>query len=185
MSLIRLLTTTRSLRDVKNEPSPYRMSEQGLLPKFGPKKRAGATRETAREYTRPTVERQTVREGARPPGEGAGDGKENLGEGTGDRTDAGCSLKSESSRKPQGNAERGTRNAESGWLRGWWQKLFRRRPRREYREPVQAEFGLDLVRVVRNDLSDADSDTPQKPEKNKPKVADQPVEESVFGATRG
>ena len=63
--------------------------------------------------------------------------------------------------------------------------MFRRRPRREYREPVQAEFGLDLVRVVRNDLSDAGSDTPQKPEKNKPKVADQPVEESVFGATRG
>ncbi len=51
-------------------------------------------------------------------------------------------------------------------------------------EVVQAEF-LDLVRVVRNDLSDAESDTARKPEKNKPKVADQPVEESVFGATRG
>ena len=150
MSLIRLLTTTRSLSDVKNEPSPYRMTEQGLLPKFGPRKVPGSE-------------------------------KENLGEGTGDRTDAGCSLKSESSRKPKG-------------LAGLWQKLFRRRPRRESRGPVQSEFTLDLIKVVRNDLCDADA-TAAKPEKNKLKLEhhqkgklkleDQPAEESVFGAPQG
>ncbi|HTD86372.1 MAG TPA: hypothetical protein VK850_07325 [Candidatus Binatia bacterium] len=153
MSLIRLLTTTRSLSDVKNEPSPYRMTEQGMLPKFGPRK---------------------DREDARPPSEG-GRGKENLGEGHGDRTDAGCSLKREGSRKPE-------------WLSGWWQKLFRRRPRRDGREPVQAEFTLDLVKVVRNDLRDADEAraTGETRRKEKATPAEQKTEaESVFGASRG
>ena len=157
MSLIRLLTTTRSLSDVKNEPSPYRMSEQGLLPKFGPKRREDAARGDARPL-------QRTADGA----------KENLGEGHGVRTDAGCSLKPESSRKPK-------------WLPGWWQKLFARKPRRERREPIQAEFGLDLVRVVRNDLRDAEhSPTAERATRNKekPPGAEQ-QEESVFGATRG
>jgi hypothetical protein len=148
MSLIRLLTTTRSLSDVKNEPSPYRMTEQGLLPKFGPRKAASQS---------------------------AGEEKENLGEGRGDCTDAGCSLKLESSRKPRG-------------LTSWWQKLFGRRPRQE---PVQAEFALDLVRVVRNELREAEAmAAAREKKKNTPKpehrqVEDPPVEESVFGASRG
>lgn len=155
MSLIRLLTTTRSLSDVKNEPSPYRMTEQGLLPKFGPKKRV----ETADP----------------PPQVGGGEKeKENLGEGNGDRTDAGCSLKPESSRKPK-------------WF-GWWKKLFARRPRRERREPVQTEFSLDLVKVVRNDLSDGEETAPADGmrRKEKPRIAEEkPEEESVFGVSRG
>jgi hypothetical protein len=156
MSLIRLLTTTRSLSDVKNEPSPYRMTDQGLLPKFGPRNQAGKAR-------RP----------AEPP-ENAGAAKVNLGEGHGDRKDAGCSLKLESSRKPNG-------------LAVWWQKLFRRQPRRE---PVQTEFSLDLVKVVRNDLTEAEAGA-GKPEKNKLKLELQPGEktrveaESVFGVSRG
>ena len=152
MSLIRLLTTTRSLSDVKNEPSPYRMTEQGLLPKFGPKKARGAE---SRE--------EAARQDASPYRE------ENLGEGNGDRTDAGSSLKSESSRKPR-------------WLAGWWQKLFRRRPRRERREPVQAEFALDLVRVVRNELCEAEQ---LRNAKRETRNEGRPVEESVFGASRG
>jgi hypothetical protein len=164
MSLIRLLTTTRSLSDVKNEPSPYRMTEQGLLPKFGPRKQREA--------------------GSPPPHVGgykatAGDGKENLGEGPGDRTDAGCSLKSESSRKPL--------RPGTGALR-WWQKLFGRMARREGREPVQAEFGLDLVRVVRNDLRDAEATSVAKEKTARwghHALPEKTEEESVFGASRG
>jgi hypothetical protein len=148
MSLIRLLRTTRSLSDVKNEPSPYRMTEQGLLPKFGPRNQAGRARRSAE------------------PPDSAGAAKANLGEGHGDRKDAGCSLKSESSRKPKG-------------LAAWWQKLFRRQPRRE---PVQTEFSLDLVKVVRNDLADAEETrNKEKPRRAEPK----PEEESVFGVSRG
>lgn len=168
MSLIRLLTTTRSLSDVKNEPSPYRMTEQGLLPKFGPKKARGA------ESLPPHV-------GGYKSSPDVGAYKEeekNLGEGNGDRMDAGCSLKSESSRKPR-------------WLAGWWQKLFRRRPRRERREPVQAEFALDLVKVVRNDLSDEEMREAKCVTRDKAecvmrnKKEHQPEVESVFGASRG
>jgi len=149
-----MLTATRSLSDVKNEPSPYRMLQSGLLPKFGPRKKADAT-------------------GSPPPDVGAYEGeaaKENLGEGSGDRKDAGCSLKSESSREP--------------WLAGWWRRLFGRKRRRESDKPVQAEFTLDLVKVIRNDLSDADAAralaSAATPKKSKPKV-----EESVFGASGG
>jgi hypothetical protein len=160
VSLIRLLTTTRSLSDVKNEPSPYRMTEQGLLPKFGPKK-------------------QREVESAPPQVEGCKEEK-NLDEGNGNRTDAGCSLKQESSRKP-------------GWVSGWWQKLFRSRPRRERREPVQAELALDLVKVVRNDFEDADeaqvtseAHTGRTRTKEKPRGAEEKQEaESVFGVSRG
>ena len=144
MSLMRLLTATRSISDVKNEPSPYRMSQAGQLPKFGPRKTA-------------------------VPAE-AGGAKENLGEGNGDRTDAGCSLKSDSSRKPKA---------------GWWQKLFRRQPRREARGPVQAEFTLDLVKVVRNDLSDAEeARDAERGARNKDKMKLEPrqEQEGVCGA---
>src|SRR5262245_16947992 len=35
MSLIRLLTVGRSVLSVREQPSPYRISQQHLLPKFG------------------------------------------------------------------------------------------------------------------------------------------------------
>jgi hypothetical protein len=38
MSLMRLLTVTRSIKTVKNQPSPYRMKQDHLLPKFAPSK---------------------------------------------------------------------------------------------------------------------------------------------------
>jgi hypothetical protein len=126
------------------------MTEQGLLPKFGPKNQLGRARRPAEP----------------PPENVAAEAKANLGEGHGDRKDAGCSLKLESSREPKG-------------LAAWWQKLFRRQPRRE---PVQAEFSLDLVQVVRNDLREAD----ETRDKEKPRRAEQkPQEESVFGVSRG
>ena len=37
MSLINLLAATRSIKTAKDEPSPYRMKQRILLPKFGPK----------------------------------------------------------------------------------------------------------------------------------------------------
>ena len=145
MSLIRLLTTTRSLSDVKNEPSPYRMSQPGLLPKFGPRKQ-------------PKIVQQDSL-----PSSQSGGAKENLGEGLRDRTDAGCSLKSKSSRQP------------------WWRRWFRRQPRRE---PVQAELALDLIRVVRNDLREAEENR-NRDQIGSARKEQRPTEESVFGAPRG
>ena len=38
MSLMQLLTVTRSIKTVKDKPSPYRMKQEHLLPKFSPAK---------------------------------------------------------------------------------------------------------------------------------------------------
>ena len=46
MSLMRLLVAGRSLNTVKNQPSPYKMKQANLLPKFASKK---ATEGTAEE----------------------------------------------------------------------------------------------------------------------------------------
>ena len=34
MSLMQLLTVTRSIKTVKNQPSPYKMKQDHLLPRF-------------------------------------------------------------------------------------------------------------------------------------------------------
>jgi len=41
MSLMQLLTVTRSIKTVKDKPSPYRMKQDHLLPKFSPAKEGG------------------------------------------------------------------------------------------------------------------------------------------------
>src|SRR2546425_1726874 len=42
MSLMRLLAAGRSIGTIENQPSRYRMTQQNLLPKFGPVRRAEA-----------------------------------------------------------------------------------------------------------------------------------------------
>src|SRR5215204_7363837 len=42
MSLMRWLAACRSLKSVEDGPSPYRMTQQNLLPRFGPRTAGGA-----------------------------------------------------------------------------------------------------------------------------------------------
>jgi hypothetical protein len=74
MSLMRWLAACRSLKSVENRPSPYRMTQQNLLPRFGAKNpgRVGAVKwvaEWLREWVwdpwRPVV--QKLRNLCRPP----------------------------------------------------------------------------------------------------------------------
>jgi len=58
MSLMQLLTVTRSIKTVKNQPSPYRMKQEHLLPKFSPAKE-GEEEASARETSAASVEGQT------------------------------------------------------------------------------------------------------------------------------
>lgn len=151
------------------------MSGYAALPKFGPREKARVGAGGTASEDRPLSGSGPA--GARPSAKGAadeaarrdaspyqGEAKENTGEGNGHRTDSGCSLKLESSRKPK--------------ALGWWQRLFRRR-RNEVREPIQAEFSLDLVKVVRNDLSDGEETRNTERKKDTPKREHQ--QESVFG----
>jgi hypothetical protein len=61
---------------------------------------------------------------------------------------------------------------ERTWM--FWRYWFAPKPKRTAKAPVQAELALDEVKVVRNDLADADLELVAK----KPKVArgDQPAE---------
>jgi hypothetical protein len=58
MSLMQLLTVTRSIKTVKNQPSPYRMKQEHLLPKFSPAKE-GEEEASAGEASAAPVEGQT------------------------------------------------------------------------------------------------------------------------------
>ena len=58
MSLMQLLTVTRSIKTVKNQPSPYRMKQEHLLPKLSPAKE-GEEEASAGEASAAPVEGQT------------------------------------------------------------------------------------------------------------------------------
>jgi hypothetical protein len=47
MSLMQLLTASKSVLNIKDEPSRYRMSERKLLPKFGPAPKAEREKQMA------------------------------------------------------------------------------------------------------------------------------------------
>ena len=59
MSLMQLLTVTRSIKTVKNQPSPYRMKQEHLLPKFSPAKE-GEEEASAGEASTAPVEGPTA-----------------------------------------------------------------------------------------------------------------------------
>jgi hypothetical protein len=64
---------------------------------------------------------------------------------------------------------------ERTWM--FWRTWFAPKPKRAATAPVQAELGLDEVKVVRNDLSDADLEIVAK----KPKAVrgEKPAEEAA------
>lgn len=65
MNLMHFLVATKSLKTVKDAPSPYRMDETNLLPKFAPKK---AEPEAAPEASRTKPAEQCVKPIASPVG---------------------------------------------------------------------------------------------------------------------
>ena len=128
MSLIRFLRATRSLNGSQDKPSPYRLPQENLLPKFGSPAR-GRTRAQEDQKAKPLATAQTNAT--------AMEGKE--------RT----------------------------WM--FWRTWFAPKPKRAAKPPVQAELELDEVKVVRNDLSDADLEIVAK--KRKTARSEQPAEE--------
>ena len=149
MSLIRLLAAGSSLRGIKDRPSPYKMTEQHLLPKFGSEKQAeapvlplplaagpipGSTKELKSNGESPPEQRTEV---------------------------AATELNAQVADEPQAQAKPAgspTRQAGTPFWR-WAQSKnpFSAKPVRKPRQlPAQGEFLLEGVRVVRNDLSETD-----------------------------
>jgi len=127
MSLLQLLTVTRSIKTVKDQPSPYRMKQDHLLPKFS------ASR-TETEVADAETHAPDVR--GREEGKAVTDSETSQGKAPG-------SALAEERRVPQ-----------EGFFRRWMP--FRRKRRERQRMPVQTELLLEAVKVVRNDFSEED-----------------------------
>jgi hypothetical protein len=131
MSLMRLLAATHSIVNVREGRSPYEMKQEHLLPQFGPLLRASSTIVPL------------------PAATGGAGGKET--EGNKGMSTAAVEIPLDASRAVAAPAV--------SFPQGRW--TFSRRSavpepmaRATGSGPVQGELALDLVRVVRNDLSE-------------------------------
>lgn len=140
MSLLRLLTTGRSLIEFKDTPGTYQMTSQRLLPHFGPARNPFSSKAASNAV--PEAEMAAVMQSKVQDLKASSDGGE------------------------RGGSQASWLGATS-LLKTWKAKcdgLFKRAGGRAAkpaiprftRQPVQGELSLDKVKVVRNDLSDAD-----------------------------
>ena len=136
MGLVQLLVVGRSLKTAENRPSPYKLIQQKLLPRFGQAKPAGGkelplafleTEVSAKEPSLMSKSSQRMQRTAMPQltTDSAGDSR--------------------------------LKKTLSGRRKSWWSNRFRRGPILLTDEgAIQGELLLEDVKVLRNDLSDAD-----------------------------
>ena len=162
MSLLRLLTTGKSLVDVSDAGGRYRVTSQRLLPQFGPVRNPF----TSRAKAEPGQPEAPLREEHSPngaPGEachvpGSG-GRQAVEPASSNAHNFGEML-----RLRMAALLRGWKARLAGWLARPRGKPAKTAIPRFTKPPVQGELSLDRIRVVRNDLSDADLEVvPAKP----------------------
>jgi hypothetical protein len=164
MSLLRLLTTGKSLVGLRDAESRYRLTHQRLLPQFGPTRNPFST-------SRKSEQIQTE---ARLPGDV--DGEDNPGEGRGipiSCETAAAAPRSEGQDRAAATVAGGHGFTETLRLRaaalvsgskkkliGLFERAYVKPVKPAFprftKQPVQGELSLDKIKVVRNDLSDAD-----------------------------
>lgn len=149
MSLMQLLTVTRSFGAVKDEPSPYKMGQENLLPRFG-KGHDGEAGEEARgigekaaEILQNSVLEQETPAAPVPPEQAPEAPAQN-------NLDLEQSINT--AERVRGRV---VRKVASPWM-GWSLLGNLKRRSRSRRGPVQAELALDMVKPVRNDLKESD-----------------------------
>ena len=172
MSLLRLLAAGKSLVGMSDAETRYRVTSQRLLPQFGAVRNPFSSR------------------GKKGPAQmGPGSSEDHRPKGVPQEIRCSPALRGESEaaprRGPQGVATPASRSARkfgevlrrrtAALLAGWKMKLMgvlakRRRKATNpaipgfTKPPVQGELSLDRIKVVRNDLSDADLEViPAKP----------------------
>jgi hypothetical protein len=184
MSLLRLLTSGKSLIGLQDETTRYRMRGQGMLPRFTAASNPfRSTANSATNLKAPSVASsaeaaQLVRPGpAGPPGEAVGRQEpleaplQPAGESQGlERPEIKAQAAETKAPKVVESFRASSRLGRSklgGWLKGlptrpkaWFGSRVRpgggRATARSTKPLQQAELSLDSVRVVRNDLSDCD-----------------------------
>lgn len=146
MSLLRLLTTGKSLVGVKDTESRYRVTGERLLPQFGSAKNP---------FSSPGK--------SEPALPAAGPAATQVGNGV----SAGGAFRSASVERAPVVPRGALRSKAAALLSGWKSRIggLLPRPRAAAVKPaiprftkpaVQGELSLDKIKVVRNDLSDAD-----------------------------
>jgi hypothetical protein len=155
MSLLRLLTTGRSLVGLRNGESPYRLSQQRFVPNFGKKPnpfRATTLPEPVRTVALTPQNATTKLQVPTPPA--ASTAPEG---GSGEAALPVAAMAKEPAQ---------SRPIQVSWLKRTWAGMRSRFGRREkpaaprvaraVKPVVQGELSLEGVQVVRNDLRDSD-----------------------------
>jgi hypothetical protein len=181
MSLGRLLTNGKSLVGLQDPTTRYEMRSKNLLPKFGSEKNPFTTARP--ESLKPVdVEKiQVESHGAMSADENAA---ENLKRGP--KLPEMVSLKKNSVKKPNFTGFSKAFDVIGGWVKKLnpLARLKNRKPSEPKRaiQPfgkpaVQGELSLENIRVMRNDLSDADLEiVPVKPAIKEPAMDESPAE---------
>jgi hypothetical protein len=182
MSLVRLLTAGKSLVGIQDSKSRYRSVDPRALPKFGSEKKVN-TEVAGESGVRPSAAKSSA-EGVKADVRVTAD--KNVRAPLADKN-AGIT---EAAGKAPTRAARQDRG--SGWVGEWGSKLsslVSQKPKptrsaipRFNGVPVQGELSLDNIKVVRNDLSDADLEVVAKeavkpePEKAEPSAQERKAE---------
>ncbi len=144
MSLMQLLTASRSVNGAKDGPSRYKMAEQNLLPKFAPAKRPISLAPASVEENHLSPEVSAVE-------------TPSLFEQEPVVTARPVVAKSFEELKKMMPVEKVSPARKEKFLKTFFAKIFpARRTRKSSFTPVQAEWSLDKVAVMRNDLSETD-----------------------------
>jgi hypothetical protein len=171
MSLMQLLTAGKSLVGIKECPGRYRMSDPRAMPKFGNGNNPFSTAAGNRPEANPGLSLEKV------------DPEVSISTATLANAETASvavtaevksvTLRPQGDEKPRVTAARAgqkrlaalaklARNSAATWAGEWKAKFGAVAPRRKNKAaraktaPVQGELCLDAVRVMRNDLSDAD-----------------------------
>lgn len=194
MSLLKLLAAGRSLIGTREAHSPYRMRTENLLPKFESSKNPFAAKARAEAQEQPTVPKPTTQPTAAAPAKPAKMETISLFDAKPAAAPAPVKMaeaqpvpveqrtKLEASKAPEAPKASAPDHAKVVGVKkraplGWVKKLNplkllptqtegRKKSSRAgtARPPVQAELSLEKVKVMRNDLSDADLEImPVKP----------------------
>jgi hypothetical protein len=164
MSLLRLLTTGKSLVGLKDLESRYRLTTQRLLPQFGPTRNPFSS----------NVKSEPAQTEARVPGSDVGKDASAAGRGSTDSCGATPAALPSGVQNRTASTSTGVRRFKevlrlkaAALLSGCKGKLAGIIGRVRVKEakpaiprftkpPVQGELSLDRIKVMRNDLSDAD-----------------------------
>ena len=194
MSLVRLLTSGKSLIGFQDSPNGYRVTQQRLLPQFGPARNPFSSKAESNGGQAQGLSLQANGgEGASKAGRGVsssgGMAAAALQDGARDRTAAG-SVGGQGFPGVWWHRAAALFNLVRAKLGGWFGaargKVVKPAIPQFPKPPVQGELSLDRVRVVRNDLRDADLEVvPAGERAARAKLAGAPHDEAKPGLAEG